>query len=79
MSIPGNSSRVSPTLEPPGFEDFDFPPWMDAVAAGAPAENVTDILDRTDQMRLDGGLDSGGFAQPIGPTASRSLLNGIPI
>ncbi|KAI1726849.1 forkhead domain-containing protein [Ditylenchus destructor] len=79
LSIPGNSSRVSPTLEPPGFEDFDFPPWMDAVAAGAPAENVTEILDRTDQMRLDGGLDSGGFAQPIGPTASRPLLNGVKL
>lgn len=86
LSIPGNfegaTSRVSPTLEPPGFEDFDFPPWMDAVAGvGGTEHPVNDILDRTDQMRLDcvgsGPAESIPFAPP--PIGSRPLLNGIKL
>ncbi|KHJ99457.1 hypothetical protein OESDEN_00566 [Oesophagostomum dentatum] len=62
LSVPGSSTRVSPSMDHP-FDDFDFPSWVnDATAASAAAANAgansnhtgagpipTDILDRTDQ------------------------------
>lgn len=59
ISIPGPSSRVSPTQEPPGFEDFDFSPWMDTqrepqrVGGSLNSQGVNELLDRTDHLRLD--------------------------
>src|SRR5262249_26916190 len=62
LSNAGPSSRMSPTLEPPGFEDFDFP-WMDTTMAGGggggggggpqppPQQQGNGNLDRTDQKR----------------------------
>ncbi|VDN30783.1 unnamed protein product [Cylicostephanus goldi] len=62
LSVPGSSTRVSPSMEHP-FDDFEFPSWVnDATAATAAAANAaannhsgngpipTDILDRTDQF-----------------------------
>lgn len=57
--MPGPSSRVSPTQEPPGFEDFDFSPWMEikreqpSVSGGSNTGGVNDLLDRTDHLRLE--------------------------
>ncbi|EYC31758.1 hypothetical protein Y032_0003g1220 [Ancylostoma ceylanicum] len=62
LSVPGSSTRVSPSMEHP-FDDFEFPSWVnDATAASAAASAAanaanhtgaapipTDILDRTDQ------------------------------
>ncbi|KAE9418600.1 hypothetical protein Angca_007998, partial [Angiostrongylus cantonensis] len=62
LSVPGSSTRVSPSMEHP-FDDFDFPSWVNdaaaaSTAAAAAAGNAnhssaapipTDILDRTDQ------------------------------
>ncbi|KAK6726078.1 hypothetical protein RB195_004409 [Necator americanus] len=68
LSVPGSSTRVSPSMEHP-FDDFEFPSWVnDATAAASAAAATaaanaanhtgaapipTDILDRTDQMRID--------------------------
>lgn len=46
-SIQGSSSRVTPSMDHPSFDDFDFPPWVDATA---PLPG--DIVDRTDQVSL---------------------------
>lgn len=61
LSVPGSSTRVSPSMEHP-FDDFEFPSWVnDATAASAAANAAnhggaapipTDILDRTDQVRI---------------------------
>jgi hypothetical protein len=53
LSIPCSSSRISPTLEPPGFEDFDLT-WMDTETS-QPQSNVhvKELLDKTDKMRID--------------------------
>lgn len=80
LSVPGSSTRVSPSMEHP-FDDFDFPSWVNdataastATAAGggggsggngnhtSAAPIPTDILDRTDQIRID---------------SCRAMLNGV--
>ncbi|XGW25097.1 hypothetical protein V3C99_006481 [Haemonchus contortus] len=74
LSVPGSSTRVSPSMEHP-FDDFDFPSWVNdaaaasTAAAAAAAANSnhtapipTDILDRTDQMRID---------------SCRAMMNGV--
>ncbi|KAK5974614.1 Forkhead box protein O [Trichostrongylus colubriformis] len=73
LSVPSSSTRVSPSMEHP-FDDFDFPSWVnDAAAASTAAANAaanasnhapipTDILDRTDQMRID---------------SCRAMMNGV--
>ncbi|WKX88214.1 hypothetical protein Q1695_008110 [Nippostrongylus brasiliensis] len=85
LSVPGSSTRVSPSMEHP-FDDFDFPSWVNdataassaaAAAAAAAAANATshagpiptDILDRTDQMRIDScrGMMNGGVKQESKP------------
>ncbi|CAJ0595218.1 unnamed protein product [Cylicocyclus nassatus] len=75
LSVPGSSTRVSPSMEHP-FDDFEFPSWVnDATAATAAAANAaannhsgngpipTDILDRTDQMRIDSCRMMNGVKQ----------------
>ncbi|KJH51282.1 hypothetical protein DICVIV_02562 [Dictyocaulus viviparus] len=69
LSVPGSSTRVSPSMEHP-FDDFDFPSWVNDATAASTASAAgntnssntnhngaapipTDILDRTDQMRID--------------------------
>ncbi|CAD6184156.1 unnamed protein product [Caenorhabditis auriculariae] len=49
LSVPGSSARVSPSMEQP-FDDLDFPPWVDTASNMA---IPNDIVDRTDQMRID--------------------------
>nr|AOR50894.1 FOXO/DAF-16b transcription factor [Angiostrongylus cantonensis] len=75
LSVPGSSTRVSPSMEHP-FDDFDFPSWVNdaaaaSTAAAAAAGNAnhssaapipTDILDRTDQIRID---------------SCRAMMNGV--
>ncbi|CAJ0946296.1 unnamed protein product, partial [Mesorhabditis belari] len=60
------ASRVSPSME--GFNDFDFPPWVDA---SAPPQIPADIVDRTQEIRLEGCIDANS------PAFRRTLLNGI--
>ncbi|KAI6182562.1 (pine wood nematode) hypothetical protein [Aphelenchoides bicaudatus] len=54
VSMPGNSS-------PNQFEDFEYPPWVNQGNAslgsqlGPITSHVNELLDRTDQMRLDNG------------------------
>lgn len=70
ISVPGSSSRLSPTIDNT-FDDFDFPPWVDT-ASSVPIPN--DILDRTDQMRIDpsrcGLLGNNVQPQPVPPQQS---------
>ncbi|MFH4974261.1 hypothetical protein AB6A40_000970 [Gnathostoma spinigerum] len=47
LSVPGSSSRVSPSAGGDQFEDFDFPPFVEA------STMPHDILDRTNEMNLD--------------------------
>lgn len=61
ISIPGPSSRVSPTQEPPGFEDFDFSPWMEMKREPQSGSSktggcVNELLDKTDHLRLECGV-----------------------
>jgi forkhead box protein O3 len=50
ISIPGGvSSRVSPSADA-NFDEFDFAPWMDS---STPHPQMNELMNRTDQMRLD--------------------------
>lgn len=72
LSVPGSSSRLSPTQqEPPGFEDFDFPPYRDSTLnrLGGNNGSVSELLDRTDQMRIDGEF------RPLQAASSNAPIN----
>ncbi|KAJ1367647.1 hypothetical protein KIN20_028600 [Parelaphostrongylus tenuis] len=87
LSVPGSSTRVSPSMEQP-FDDFDFPSWVNdaaaatTAAAAAAANNTnqsnaapipTDILDRTDQIRIDScRIMMNGVKQEPKPNKSES-------
>jgi hypothetical protein len=69
LSMPGNSS-------PHQFDDYDYPPWMNAAnntslssQLGPINSNVNDLLDRTDQMRLD-TVDIKPLIDPLQPRQS---------
>uniref|UniRef100_F1KRA7 Forkhead box protein O n=1 Tax=Ascaris suum TaxID=6253 RepID=F1KRA7_ASCSU len=60
LSIAGSSSRVSPSMATDHFDDFDFPPFVEAGAM------PHDILDRTNEMNLN---------QSESPAFHRALAN----
>ncbi|KHN81281.1 Forkhead box protein O [Toxocara canis] len=60
LSIAGSSSRVSPSMAADHFDDFDFPPFVEAGAM------PHDILDRTNEMNLN---------QSESPAFHRALAN----
>ncbi|CAD5209876.1 unnamed protein product [Bursaphelenchus xylophilus] len=50
VSMPGQ--RMTPPME--GFEDYKFPPWSgQQISQPASGATINDLLDRTDQIRLD--------------------------
>ncbi|UMM14042.1 hypothetical protein L5515_002025 [Caenorhabditis briggsae] len=56
MSVPGNTSRVSPT-NCELYDDLEFPSWVGDTPAVPNIPN--DLVDRTDQMRIDNGPLAG--------------------
>ncbi|CAO4362310.1 unnamed protein product [Caenorhabditis nigoni] len=56
MSVPGNTSRVSPT-NCELYDDLEFPSWVGETPAVPNIPN--DLVDRTDQMRIDNGPLAG--------------------
>nr|AGA16632.1 forkhead transcription factor DAF-16 [Pristionchus pacificus] len=62
--VTGSSlNRSSPTLDQ--FDDFDFPPWVDSSGATNAVAIPSDILDRTDQMRIDALRGANGLPREI--------------
>ncbi|GMR53517.1 hypothetical protein PMAYCL1PPCAC_23712, partial [Pristionchus mayeri] len=61
--VSSSLNRSSPTLDQ--FEDFDFPPWVDSSGATTAVAIPSDILDRTDQMRIDPTRGPNGLPREI--------------
>uniref|UniRef100_A0A1I7VYM3 Forkhead box protein O n=1 Tax=Loa loa TaxID=7209 RepID=A0A1I7VYM3_LOALO len=68
ISLPGSSSRISPSMieNYENFDSFDFPPFVEAASA-----MPHDILDRTNEMNLNQS-DSPAFHRPM----ANPMLNG---
>uniref|UniRef100_A0A915N5P0 Uncharacterized protein n=2 Tax=Meloidogyne incognita group TaxID=654580 RepID=A0A915N5P0_MELJA len=74
LSVSGGNTRFSPNLETSGavcIEDIDFPPWMEQQQMEGQQQQilnpqVSELLDRTGQMRLD------GRRPPMRPTFQRN-------
>ncbi|CAI4228171.1 unnamed protein product [Auanema sp. JU1783] len=63
LSVPGSSARVSPSMDHQTFDDFEFPLWVEN---SVPIPS--DILDRTDQMRIDNRtMMNGSVKQEVKP------------
>ncbi|GMT28375.1 hypothetical protein PFISCL1PPCAC_19672 [Pristionchus fissidentatus] len=60
--VTSSLNRSSPTMDQ--FDDFDFPPWVDSASTN-PVAIPSDILDRTDQMRIDPSRGPNGLAREI--------------
>ena len=79
LSVTGGNTRFSPNLEPSTavcIEDIDFPPWMEQQQMEGQQQQilnpqVSELLDRTGQMRLDGRQPS------VRPTFQRNGNGGI--
>lgn len=72
LSIPGSSSRVSPSMAADHFDDFDFPPFVEAGAM------PHDILDRTNEITLSQN-DSPAFHRALGnPVINGSSTSAPP-
>ncbi|CAK5085542.1 unnamed protein product [Meloidogyne enterolobii] len=71
LSVTGGNTRFSPNLETSAcIEDIDFPPWMEQQQMEGQQQQilnpqVSELLDRTGQMRLDG-------RRPMRPTFQRN-------
>ncbi|EGT60354.1 hypothetical protein CAEBREN_07990 [Caenorhabditis brenneri] len=89
MSVPGNSSRVSPSIGAEIYDDLEFPSWVGETTPAVP-QIPNDLVDRTDQMRIDGGGANGGVngiqikqepkpikTEPIAPPPSYHELNSV--
>ncbi|CAB3408794.1 unnamed protein product [Caenorhabditis bovis] len=77
LSVPASSSRVSPNNVDHSYEEFDFPTWVDS-AAGVP-QIPNDIVDRTDQMRIDAARHLNGnqtnmIKQEMKPVKTESIV-----
>lgn len=59
--VTSSLNRSSPTLDQ--FDDFDFPPWVEGATNGVAIPS--DILDRTDQMRIDPTRGPNGLPREI--------------
>nr|AVV64035.1 daf-16 [Anisakis simplex] len=68
LSITASSSRVSPSMTTDHFDDFDFPPFVEAGAM------PHDILDRTNEMNLNTHPESSVFQR----AGHNPMLNGSP-
>lgn len=66
LSITASSSRVSPSMTTDHFDDFDFPPFVEAGAM------PHDILDRTNEMNLNTHPESSVFQR----AGHNPMLNG---
>jgi len=87
LSVTGNNSRISPTLDQ--FEDFDFPPppWSLNNQERSSNPEVNEIMGRTDQMRLDsnpnefrapsGSINGGMKMEPKPEPPPYQDMNGI--
>ncbi|CAI2299674.1 unnamed protein product [Caenorhabditis sp. 36 PRJEB53466] len=83
LSVPGSSSRVSPAVDPM-YDEMDFPNW---VSEQTNVAIPSDIVDRTDQMRIDGNHSMNGTpikqeskpikTEPIAPPPSYHELNTV--
>ncbi|CCD71852.1 Forkhead box protein O [Caenorhabditis elegans] len=83
LSIPGSSSRVSPAIGSDIYDDLEFPSWVGESVPAIPS----DIVDRTDQMRIDATTHIGGVqikqeskpikTEPIAPPPSYHELNSV--
>uniref|UniRef100_A0A8R1HNW9 Forkhead box protein O n=1 Tax=Caenorhabditis japonica TaxID=281687 RepID=A0A8R1HNW9_CAEJA len=83
ISVPGSSSRVSPAVNDL-YDDLDgFPSWVGESVPNIPS----DIVDRTDQMRIDATTHLNGTqikqeakpikTEPIAPPPSYHELNSV--
>uniref|UniRef100_A0A1I7UG49 Forkhead box protein O n=1 Tax=Caenorhabditis tropicalis TaxID=1561998 RepID=A0A1I7UG49_9PELO len=86
ISVPASSSRVSPSIGTSElFEDMDFPTWVGDTAAVPTIPS--DLVDRTDQMRIDVSNHVNGIqikqepkpikTEPIAPPPSYHELNSV--
>ncbi|KAF1770099.1 hypothetical protein GCK72_001917 [Caenorhabditis remanei] len=85
MSVPGSSSRVTPSIGGELYDDLEFPSWVGDTPAVPTIPN--DLVDRTDQMRIDGNTHVNGIqikqepkpikTEPIAPPPSYHELNSV--